>query len=237
MSTILARARQIILDEILPNLHTDSSHSIEHFDKVAEHCTKAVEDSDLSDEKKEWIIIAGECHDLDDEKLTGKSKGYPNATLVLVKLGIIDSEYEGIHPIITMIDLVSCSKNGDSFDDTLPLWYYIPRYADRLEGTGQIGIERTITYNTRLGRSMHSVLTERVSSREELELVATKERYELYTSGVVDKYPLTVLDHIYDKIYHLSIPEWFSNTYIESQMSSKKEYVIKWVVEYWSERQ
>lgn len=237
---LIERARQIIVDEVLPKLHTDSSHSIEHFDAVTEHCRRAV--TDHTDSQKMSVILAGLLHDVDDVKLLkdhcAKTRDYSeerfvldeysNARFVLDKVGYDDTE-----TVIKMIDLVSCSKNGDSHDESLPDWYYIPRYADRLEATGEIGIKRIITYNTGLGRPMHAEQTQRVSSVEEMSLVAVKERYDLYIQRRTDIYPLTVLDHVYDKIYHIAIPEWLHNTYLEEEMAGRKEYIVEWVINYW----
>lgn len=45
-----------------------------------------------------------------------------------------------------MIKLVSYTKNKNIIDISVPEWYYIPRYADRLEGIGKVGIVRTLHY-------------------------------------------------------------------------------------------
>lgn len=49
-----------------------------------------------------------------------------------------------------MIDLVSFSKNGNKILSQLPEWYYIPRYADRLDAIGLIGLWRCYEYSFRV---------------------------------------------------------------------------------------
>lgn len=46
--------------------------------------------------------------------------------------------------IISMIDAVSFSKNGNNIDSTLPYRHYIPRYIDRSEAIGLEGLYRTL---------------------------------------------------------------------------------------------
>lgn len=41
-----------------------------------------------------------------------------------------------------MIELVSFSKNGNNIYKEDPIYFYIPRYADRIDAVGLIGLYR-----------------------------------------------------------------------------------------------
>ncbi len=241
---------ELVRNEILPFFNlTEDSHSIDHFIKVRDHAIQAVKDIDLEQWQKDAIITAAFLHDVDDVKLTGKldaRKSSIKDDLCDVKLA------KGISPlyhntwceytlekcnipngdiILKMIDLVSCSKWGDRKDETSPDWYYIPRYCDRLEG---LDVERTISYSNGLGRPMYDENTERVYKKEDIPLVATQERYELYTRGIQKS--KTAIGHFYDKLLHIRLPEWMKNEYLEDEFKKRSLYVENWLIEYWNQQ-
>src|SRR5204863_4319085 len=84
------------------------------------------------------IILAALLHDADDRKFFGDSN-YKNARYLLRKIPEGDVEL-----VVHMIDLVSTSKNGNSTPVASSGWLLIPRYCDRLEAVGKIGIERCL---------------------------------------------------------------------------------------------
>ena len=53
-----------------------------------------------------------------------------------------------------MIELVSFSKNKDKVNNNLEIFAYYPRYSDRLEAIGRIGIVRGYTYGKGRGRKI-----------------------------------------------------------------------------------
>lgn len=219
---------EIVTVDVLPNLKDDPSHSIEHFNCVMNHAKKAVEHLDIDDSIKDAIIVAAYLHDVDDMKLVvNKCTTHDSWTeYVLDKAKIPNRDM-----IIKMIDLVSCSKNGDNRDDDLPMYYYIPRYCDRLEAIGQKGIERCIQFGSHANRPMYDSDTKRVYNKEELYEVATQERYQLYTKGLIKN--TTTIDHFYDKILHIKLPEWMDNDYLKMMFENESNYIEDYIINYW----
>lgn len=105
--------------------------------EVMKHAYRAVKELDLDEDKKESIVFAALLHDIDYRKFFG-TKDYANARKNL----------DG-HPseelIIEMIDLVFSYKSKDRIVE--PQWKLIPRYCDRLEDIGDIGIIRVTQFN------------------------------------------------------------------------------------------
>jgi len=83
-------------------------------------------------------------HDVDDRKYFPNNINYENGRKILSE---IDLSKDDVEEIIHMIDVVSTSKYGDKIYDDDPIWYYVPRYCDRLEGTGLINVYRTLLYS------------------------------------------------------------------------------------------
>lgn len=88
-------------------------------------------------------MLASLLHDVDDHKYF-KTKNYDNARFIL---GNVLRNEERIAKIVRMVDLVSFSKNGNQINEKDPIAYYFPRYADRVESIGLIGIYRTYLYS------------------------------------------------------------------------------------------
>jgi uncharacterized protein len=224
---------QFVIREVLPYLHCDAAHSIDHFLAVRDHAILAVDQASgfLTDEQKEAVIAAAFLHDVDDYKLTkGHTPLYHDTWLeyVIEELKIPNGE-----SITKMVELVSCSKWGDHKDDTSPDYYYIPRYCDRLEAIGEIGVKRCIEFSESRQRPFHLPETSIVTTREDLYKVATPERYDLYSRGI-KRYPETILDHFYDKLLHIKLPVWMSNNqYLRTEFDKRTGYVEDWVINYW----
>ena len=84
-----------------------------------------------------------------------------------------------------MISLVSCSSNGNAAPPearTSPelLW---PRWADRLEASGEVGVVRCYRYNLHVGAPLSVEATPRPASPEEVWRHATEERFEAYQAS------------------------------------------------------
>ena len=117
----------------------DKSHGMKHALDVCKNAMQAVEnDIQVTDGQRTIILLASLLHDIDDKKYF-KTVNYANARSILAKL-----DNQDVETIIELIDLVSCSTNKDSEAE---LWKLIPRYADRLESIGEIGILRCYEYN------------------------------------------------------------------------------------------
>ncbi len=65
-----------------------------------------------------------------------------------------------------MIDLVSFSKNGNQINANDPIYFYFPRYADRVEALGLIGIYRTYQYSERLSNPFYTYETPKPATQE-----------------------------------------------------------------------
>jgi uncharacterized protein len=94
-------------------------------------------------------MIAALLHDIDDRKYFN-SNDFQNAKNIIEKLSI---GMNRISRIITMIDLVSFSKNGNNFNKDYPIVYYFPRYVDRAEAIGVQGLYRSYEYNKHMKNS------------------------------------------------------------------------------------
>jgi len=174
------------------------SHGIKHAISVMNHaiCALEVHKYTISQIEYNSIIIASLLHDADDYKFFPNNQNNDNARYLLK-----DNSEDFIDLVINMIELVSSSKNADTIPDSIQNkeWMLIPRYADRLEAIGIIGIERCYKYNKTINKPLYLPTTLRATNIEELLLIATKERYNTYCGNSI-----SMIDHYYDKLIRLS---------------------------------
>lgn len=196
----------------------DSGHGLEHALKVGENCLNALLSytGKIGTTEIFAVIRAGLFHDLDDGKFTA-TKNYENARNALKFLP--DNQ---VDLVIKMIDLVSCSKNGNEIDANLPVWMYYPRWADRIESLGLRGVEECKTYSDFIGRPYFTEETVRVSNLDELRSVATSERFAEYV-GKRKTSPDTMIDHYYDKTVHLCVDT--GNDWLNARMKEGMEEI------------
>lgn len=101
------------------------------------------------------VEMAGLLHEYGDHKLSDNGTKPRNEILteVIDRIACDYSKYseEFRDDIINMIDLCSASKWGDKIPENTRLYQLIPRWSDRQEATGAIGIARCLiyTYNKR----------------------------------------------------------------------------------------
>lgn len=178
METILFICTQVKnkLHELMEG-HDVGGHGFDNFIAVGDHAVKALEYEDLSDYIKLQIELAAYLHDVDDQKIFPNSINYQNARKILNEIfadinfaetfeEITIKSNNIIDGIIQMIEIVSCSKNGDS--EPSERWMAIPRDCDRLEAIGKIGIQRCYEYTLHTEAALHNVDTPKVYSEEEL---------------------------------------------------------------------
>ena len=84
---------------------------------------------------------------------SGQAGNYPNAASVAARAG---APLHVAADMLRMIACVSCSTNGndvppEAVDEPELLW---PRWADRLEAVGEVGVARCYVYNTHVVRSV-----------------------------------------------------------------------------------
>lgn len=229
------------LNDFMKNDNNNDGHGLDHFIIVGDHAIKALEYENLSNHIKLQIILAAYLHDVDDPKKFPNSKNYKNATNLLNDI-FTEVKFEELFPdinynyyinvILNIIDLVSCSKNGDS--EPPKRWMAIPRDCDRLEAIGDIGIKRCHDYALSINLPLHVSNTIRVESEAEIWKVATRERFDDYKSG---KKSISMIDHYYDKLLHIGNPEYLKsqNPYILQEAAKRNNLMIKYVLDYWKE--
>lgn len=213
----------------------EASHGLGHALRVLEHVNKALSlADDIREERKQAVRLAALLHDADDRKLFQKKaddKGIMNAEKIMEQA---NAKMIVIKDAIHMIELVSCSKNGNSVpDDALRepelLW---PRWADRLEATGDIGIIRCWQYNCEIGAPKVLSDTPRPKSEEEVWAHATNERFERYQkSGGKSN---SMLDHYYDKLLRVACPpaHFVRNGYLEQEMTDRAAPLVQVCLDY-----
>ena len=110
------------------------------------------------EEEDIWLAIV--LHEVDDHKLTD-SKDYENARRILRKHRCYDTD-----TVIEMIDLVSCSKNGNN--PAPKTWMLIPRAADRMAAIGKRGLDRMFAYGASKDRPLRVASTPKFNSVEDI---------------------------------------------------------------------
>lgn len=210
------------------NSKFDDGHGYDHFIAVFNHAKNAIasEDEELERYQENAILYATLLHDVDDAKFFPNNKNYENARAFLQSEGYAE---DVIELVIKMISLVSCSKNGNN-NENISEWMLFPRFCDRLEAIGKIGIQRAIIYGKHKGRPMHDNNTERVETEEQLQNVATAQRFENYVKGI--NHSNTTIGHFYDKILHLGKMNT-TNSYILKKREERMQEVTDFLFDYW----
>ena len=183
----------------------DKSHGTTHAKRVLAHVERALLEANprLSLPRELSVRLAALLHDADDRKyFPNKPIGrYPNAQRLLHEAGASESVAADT---LQMISLVSCSANGNSApevakDEPELLW---PRWADRLEATGAIGVVRCYQYNSVMGAPLSVASTPRPTSEDEAWALATPERFESYQSSGGGS--ASMIDHYFDKLLQVT---------------------------------
>ena len=132
-----------------------------------------------------------------------------------------------------MIKLVSYTENGNSKCNISSEedWLLYPRYADRLEAIGGVGIERCYIYTIYIDRPLYLETTSRATTKEELSQIITSERYQNYFDK--KRSDDTLIDHIYDKVLHVADHIIESrNPYFVKEARERHEIVINFVLDF-----
>lgn len=237
------------------NSHIGASHSLSHAMAVHDHAVKAIE-SHNSDGRKQAskrifemtaieIRVAALLHDTDDRKFfpmkdstpmprnDDDTPHLPNATKISQSAGIPSAS---ISRIVKMISWVGCTGNGNSvppeIEATEQYHLLIPRWSDRLEAVGRIGVIRCHQYNRETGAPLWKADdlydSPRPSSEEEIWKAATPERFQKYLNGELCGKKSSMISHYYDKLLHIARPppEIVRNNYLENMAKeSAKELV------------
>ncbi len=212
-----------LLSDILIKACVDDGHSFGHAQKVMGHAVEALKKEECLPLMRTAILFASLLHDADDEKFFGKTDNYPNARFILAKCNERFSEFElDVELVINMISLVSASKNKNSRVELGNEWMLIPRWCDRLEAIGHIGLVRAIDYAIHIGNPMITPETLPVYDDDDLEQVAPYSRFLTYNGKSA-----SVIDHLYDKILHIGLrQEDTTNEYL-LRISLQRTQIVK----------
>lgn len=198
-----------LLDEILHDAKVCNSHGIKHAMCVMLHARRALRDNKIyriPNNTRVAIILAALLHDADDRKFFPGHKKYENARKILEKTFPTIQEQ-----VIRMIELVSSSKNGDSIPEEAKEapWILWPRYADRIEACGWIGIVRCWEYSVSSGNVLFTEDTPRAKTEGELWEIASYSRCVEYKGKSA-----SMIDHYYDKLLRIGLFE-SKNVYLD----------------------
>lgn len=198
----------------------DESHGITHALAVLGHLDKAVAASPkrLAGKRIQALRLAALLHDADDRKyFASTSKSYGNATRIMRECGTAP---DVIADAVRCIGYVSCSSNGNScppeaVSEPELLW---PRWSDRLEAVGEIGVVRCYLYNKKEGKTpLACPTTPRPTTVDAALAHASPERFAQYQASGGSS--VSMLDHFYDKLLPIARPppELVRNPYLETQ--------------------
>jgi isopenicillin N synthase-like dioxygenase len=202
------------------------SHGIRHIKAVLDHAQKAVRahSPPLSSTQSMQVLVAALLHDVDDRKYFPTHAKYENAAQIMTDAKLSE---ENQAVVLQLISYVSCSENRNSVpeivSDTESYWMLIPRWADRLEAVGKIGVVRCYQYNSEHNHPLCSENSPCPKREEEVWQLATPERFEEYDGSSSD-----MISHYYDKLLHVARPppQIVRNSYLEKQaQASSKELV------------
>ena len=212
------------------NSQIDNTHGYEHALKVYNHAKKSLNDIKLSKEKKIIVLAASLLHDVDDKKYFSDNINYQNAKKIIYKSNIDDIL---INNIVELIELVSTSANKDNIPEYISsnneYWKLIPRYSDRLEATGEIGIIRCYKYTLKKNNPLFCENTPKPKFESDVWKYASLDRFNNY-NGNSD----SMIDHFYDKLLHISKPnpKYVKNKYLEEEQSKRVKPLIEICLQY-----
>ena len=212
------------------NTQIDNTHGYEHALKVYNHAKKSLNGINLSKEKKIIVLAASLLHDVDDKKYFPDNIYYQNAKKIISKSNINNKL---INDIIELIELVSTSTNKDNIPKYISnnneYWKLIPRYSDRLEATGEIGIIRCYEYTLKKNNPLFCENTPKPKCESDVWKYATLNRFNNY-NGNSD----SMIDHFYDKLLHISKPnpKYVKNKYLEKEQIKRVKPLIEICIQY-----
>ena len=209
------------LTKILIENNVCNSHGINHAIIVKSHAEKALQyETSLNLLEQEAVILASLLHDADDRKFFPNNNNYENTRNILS-----DKPEDFIDLVVQMIKLVSASVNGDNIPAEIianKQWMLIPRYADRLEAIGIIGIKRCYEYNSTKGDPLYLDTTPKIY--DDLKIIEyANNKYKTYQGN-----SLSMIDHFYDKLIGIcNFP--IENQYLKLEAEQRKQPLIDFI--------
>jgi uncharacterized protein len=208
------------LQLILEKNNVSQCHGIIHAKAVLENAICAlVYVNDLSENDVKCVLLAALLHDADDKKFFPNNTNLDNLRNIL-----FDEPDYMVEQIVIMVNLVSSSKNGDRIPENIHEWMLIPRYADRLEALGIIGIARLLIYTMLGNTKLYVDTTPRPKTIDEIFEYATLERYHRYNGK-----SNSMFDHCFDKLLRLSdFP--ITNKFLQTEAHKKKQIINQFIL-------
>ena len=222
-----------------------NSHGYDHAIKVMDNTINALKANEYKNYKlTDLVVIAGLLHDVDDKKFFPNNNNYENAEMLMLEAGYNKNEIDYVK---YMINLVSVSTNKDNIeiqdlsllknlinnlgidinDEDLKYIYEIhlyPRYADRLESIGLVGIKRCLQYTITLNRPLYTSNTLFSTDIDDIYKICTKDRYINYNGNSE-----SMIDHFYDKLIHIcDFP--IKNVFLNEESKKRKGYIIGFII-------
>lgn len=211
------------LNNIFTRANVCKSHGIDHAIAVMAHADLAIKSKNykISNRSKDAVKLAALLHDADDRKFFPLHKNYENLKNVLY-----DKPNTFVDLVVRMVSLVSSASNADRIPEDVigKEWMLIPRYADRIEALGIIGVERCFQYNKTKQRPMYIDSTPRAKTEKEIFNIATEERYNSYVGN-----SNSMIDHYYDKLLRISnVP--INNDYLVQHAKERQQITIRFIL-------
>jgi uncharacterized protein len=227
---VLARVRLFYQE------HTEIkvSHGLAHVLRVYDHACRAIaaQVPPLTLPQASHVRVAALLHDVDDGKYFPHHHDYEHARAILAQCDGTDDDSTAA--ILDMVAWVSCSKNGNRVPERLQTSHeyfrLIPRWADRLEAVGAIGVLRCFQYNQEHGKPLQSADSPRAQTEDQVWALATPDRFENYLSEQsADKCADDMISHYYDKLLHVARPppEIVRNAYLEEAASTSAQDLVE----------
>ena len=220
------------LKTILEKNNVCSSHGLSHAIIVMINAKKCINHDNetttinnivfkLEKEQIKSILLAALLHDADDSKFFPNNLNYENLKIILKG----ESE-DFVNNIILMVSLVSSSKNGDRIPDFVKgkEWMLIPRYADRLEAIGLVGISRCYKYGQTVNNPLFVSDTPRCTTLPDIWNYASEERYNSYNGK-----SNSMIDHYYDKLIRLTLFP-IRNKYLDYECHIRRKPILDFIL-------
>lgn len=229
MDLLFEEAKQYI-KHVCHQYQVDDTHGLGHAVQCMEHIKNTI-DTDviyhLDIQTKNELLMAGLFHDLDDHKYF--PEGSHNAQTFLEQHLKNDNRLD-VNRIMRWIGYVSTSKNGNHIPTEAihNPWVLWPRYCDRIEAVGWIGVERVKQYSQIKNIVDFTDSTPQATSYQEVMSYVTPDRFEryLHRNGVSD----SIIDHIYDKLLHICVET--DSPYINQRLSDGKHFLVEICIDF-----
>lgn len=221
----------IMLMDVCEENSVCPSHGLQHAMAVVRHTEKALQASgfleNMAQDEILAVLLTALLHDADDRKLFPKNPvgAYINTRRIMEAVNSALT-----NRVLQLVKLVSTSENGNTTPEEAkekPYMLY-PRYADRLEALGEMGIWRCWQFTQTSKRPFFLETTPRAKTEGELKMIATPQRFEQYQkTGKSD----SMMDHFYDKLLHIGHLH-SGNSYLEQESVNRSQLMVKFVLEF-----